>query len=264
VVEHKLQAVVEEEVAALQRRGASPQRREQLGGLAGRAQGDERGDARVQHRRELPAHPGDDAERPLRSHQQRAQVVASVVLAQTGESRDDRAIGQHRLEPGHVGPGGAVAQRASAPGIAGHHSPDGARVAGGKVEARVLTGGARSLLQRRQRRPGADRDLSDGGVDIADFVDPLEREDDLAGPGNARSDQTGISALRHDRRLVVGAGRHHAGHLGGVAWADDQPGATLVATGVVALIGRGQLRIAQHVPRADDLPKCLFKGVHRG
>ena len=64
VVEHELQAVVEEELRGLQRGQARAQRREGGRGLVERAEGDEDGDARREQRHEPPADPRDDSEGP--------------------------------------------------------------------------------------------------------------------------------------------------------------------------------------------------------
>jgi hypothetical protein len=62
VVEHELQAVVEEEVGALERRRLAAQAREQLRRLADARQADERDDALRQPRYEPDAHGGDHAQ----------------------------------------------------------------------------------------------------------------------------------------------------------------------------------------------------------
>jgi hypothetical protein len=152
-----------------------------------------------------------------------------------------------------MGAGGAVAKRAGAACIARHDSPDRARVAGAEVEPCVLAGGACGLLKRRQGRAGAGRDLPHRRVDMADVCQALQGEDHLLVARNAGADQAGVSSLGHDRCPVARARGHGGGNLGSVGRADHEPGRASVAAGVVPLVWRRQVRVAQNVLGAHDL-----------
>ena len=247
--EHELESLIEEEVAALQRRRARPQRGEQLGGLAGGRERDEHGDAGPQARRQLPAHASDDSERPLRTDEQVPEAVSGVVLGEPREPRDHRPVGEHSLEPGHSGACGPMTQRARPASVAGDDAPDRARVPGREVEPGVLVGRACRLLKRGERRSGAHRHLSEGRVDLLDRVEAGQRDHHLSAPRHPATDEPGIPALGHHRGAGLRARAHDGGHLGGVRGPHDEPRPPDVTTGVVALVGGTQLRVGDDVAR---------------
>ena len=207
----------------------------------------------MQERREPPTHAGDDAERALRSDEQVRQVVAGIVLRESGEAGDDRAVGEHRLKPGHVRPRRAVAQRAGTAGVAGDDAPDRARVSRREVEPGILVGGASGCVQRGEGDAGTDGDLAERAVDLADRGEAGERDDNLMIPGNAAPDETRVPALGHDRDVGAGTRGHHRRHLIGVRRSDDEPRPAAVAAGVVTLVSGAQVRIGEHVARAHSI-----------
>jgi hypothetical protein len=156
-----------------------------------------------------------------------------------------------------------VAQRAGAPRVTGHDPADRGRVARAEVQAGVLVGGARRLLQGGQGRPCSDRQLAGRRVDLPDLVQALHRDDHLSVARDACADQPGVAALRHHRGALPGADRHHCGDLLGVGRPHHQARLARVASGVVALVGGLQLRVAQDVPGADDVGEGVLK-VHGG
>ena len=115
VVEHELQAVVEEELGGLERgqpRAHAGQQRGAPGrptpaatsAATRRAAAGRAASARAVMTPSVPSLPTSSA----------GEVVAGVVLQQAGPL-DDRAVGQHRLEPGDARARRAVAQRARPP-----------------------------------------------------------------------------------------------------------------------------------------------------
>ena len=264
VREHEPEPLVEEEVAALKRRRARPQRGEQLGGLGGGRKRDEHGDPGPEARRQLPAHAGDDPERPLGADEQVREAVSGVVLREAREPRDDRAVGEHGFEPRHPGSRGPVPQRPRTAGIAGDDAADRARVPRREIESGVVVRRTSRRLQRGEGRPGADRHLSERLIDLLDRVEPGERHDDLTVPRHPATDEPGVPALGHDRGAGPSARHHHGGHLGCARGPHDESCAPHVPARVVALVPGQHLGVAQHVARADSVTEGLFELRHYG
>ena len=263
VLEHQLKPLVEEEVAALERRRRRPQRGQELGRLGGRAERDERGDPRAQQRGQLPAHARDDPQCPFRADEQRGQVVAGVVLAQTGESRDRRS---RRPAPPRARPHGLEPCRGAAPGRRRHHRPPprrpcrsrGRRSPSPRPRARPgPRPGARPASRRRRRSPVPGRCPGHRSGPTAAARPPPRR---IAGRSR-RPGRCSLPAAR--RRPMLGARCHHARHLGAVGRAHDAPRASPVAPGVVGLVGRGQVGIGKDLRLADNVAQKLLES-HRG
>src|ERR1035438_6639637 len=160
-----------------------------------------------------------------------------------------------------MGPGGAETQSTRAARVARDDAADRARVARCEVQAGVLPGRPACRLQRGERRPGADRDLAERLVDLADCVQPGQRQQHLAAARYARADEAGVAALRHDRRAEVGADAQDLGDLGGVGRANDDRGGSPEAAGPVALVRRAELRVLERMALADDVRERLSQ-VH--
>ena len=117
--------------------------------------------------------------------------------------------------------------------------------------------------QRGRGHARADRDLRRRRVELADRVEPGEREHDLARARDLAADEPGVAALRHERRARLRARGDHRRHLRGGARPHDPGSGTAEAPGDVALVARGQLGIGEHVALADQLgqPRAE-RGLH--
>ena len=260
MVEHELQALVEEEVGRVQRGQARAHGGQQRGGLLERRQRDERRDAAGQPGHEPPAHARDDAQGALAADQQRREVVARVVLQQRGPV-DDRPVGEDRLQPGDARADRPVAHRVRAAGVGGDEAADGGAVAPAEVDAGVEAGVARVGLQRGEgdARPGLD--LRGRAVDGPQVGEARGAEDDLAAARHARADHAGVAALRHDRRAVRAAGGEHGDDLGGVRRPHHGARPAVVAPRPVDLEGRAEVVVGQHVGGAEGGGEILHEAV---
>ena len=149
----------------------------------------------AQHRR------GDDAERAFGADEQVFQVVAGIVLFQLVEIVEHAAVGQHHFETERVRARDAVGQCSRAAGIGGKIAADGAG-AFRRQELRIEpVDCGRGFARALQGDAGLAGDGVRGRIDLADAVEPVERQHDLVVVRNLPADQAGIAALRHDRRF---------------------------------------------------------------
>ncbi len=159
--------------------------------------GQQGGDQVGRNRDEPETDPRDHRQRPLAAAQQPGQVVAGVVLLETGEMREHGTIGEDRLQPGHLPAHGAVAQHVHPAGVGRGHAPDGGRVASGQIDGHAEPGPAGVGLGGGQRDAGAGGQLAGGGVHRVEGIEARRAEHDR-GPGVVRdrpADQSGVAAL---------------------------------------------------------------------
>jgi hypothetical protein len=134
-----------------------------------------------------------------------------------------------------------------------------------------LSGKSRSvlgcgLLNRRQH---AARLGSQGVVDWihrSHPVHPRQVDQNLvaAGARDLRTHQAGVSPLRHDAHLGLGAHPHHGRHLGGVRGLEQKRGLALVATAPLHQMRRQSIRIIAPAGRTGDLLQSFESGLVRG
>ena len=161
-----------------------------------------------QHRR------GDDAERAFGADEQVLQIVAGIVLLQLVEIVQHAAVGEHDLNAEHMRARDAVGERGGAARIGRQVAADGAgafRRQQLRIEP-VHRGGG--LAGARQGDAGLAGDGVRGRIDLADAVEPVEREHDLVVQRNLAADQPGIAALRHDRRCGLVGELEDIGYFG--------------------------------------------------
>ena len=111
------------------------------------------------------AQPGrrDHAERALAAAEQPRQVVAGVVLEQPAQVRHDRPRPEHGLDPGQLGPGGAVPEHLEPAGIGGDGAADRGAVPAPQVDPVGPPRRHRGRLHVGHRRPGAGGQLPGTG-----------------------------------------------------------------------------------------------------
>ena len=124
-------------------------------------------DAVVEPGHEAEPRRRDHAERALTPGQEAGQVVARVVLGETGQVGHDAAVAEDRFDPHHLRSHRAVAHDVDAAGVGGHHPADGAGVPRREVDAEGQAVPVDVLLQAGQRHAGAGGHLGRGDVDRA-------------------------------------------------------------------------------------------------
>ena len=195
---------------------------------------------------------GDDPQRPFAAAQQTGEVISGVVLQQSPEPADDRAVAEHGLDADHVGPHRAISQHADAACVRRHHAADRRRVASTQVDAELPTGRPERGSENSERDAGFDRRLTGVDVDGADGAETLRAEHDLTRGGNRAADQSGVAALRDDGDTALAAAAHDARHVRRRAGPHDYGRLTSVATGPIAPVRGGDVRIDDHVVVTDD------------
>ena len=165
-----------------------------------RRHADEGGLDRARAREQLEHRRRDDAERAFGADEQVAQVVAGIVLLELAQIAHDPPVGQHHFEPEHQLARDAIGERAGAAGIGREIAADGAAALGAERERKQAPGLGRGALRVGEDDAGLAGHGVGGGIDLADAVEPLERQHDLAVVRGLAADQAGIAALRHDGR----------------------------------------------------------------
>ncbi|MCY1301337.1 hypothetical protein D9M70_509420 [compost metagenome] len=160
---------------------------------------------------------------------------------------------RHHLQPQAQLARVAVAQHRGAAGVGRQVAADGAAALGRQAQREQPAVLACHVLQVLQHHAGFDGNGVVERIDLADAVEPLQRQHHRIAPGRRRgaAAQAGIAALRHHRHLVRMAGMDRGrDFLGG---AGTQHGQRLAA---VALAPVGQVGglvggPGQHVLRAQ-------------
>ena len=182
-----------------------------------------------------------------------AQVVAGVVLLQLAEQVEHAAVGQHHFDAEHQIAGDAVGERAGAAGVGGEIAADGAASLGAERQREQPVGGCRRLLRLLQHHAGFAGHGVRRGIDLADFVEAGERDQQFAVERNLAADQAGIAALRHHRRAGLVGELEDRRHFGDRAGAQQHGGAAVIEVAALDQIGRERGRVGDGVSVADDL-----------
>ena len=204
-------------------------------------------------------HCGQHGQCALAADQGADQVVAGAVLGQSGHAVQHPPVGEHRLEPGHLGPHRTPAQHPQAAGVGGDHAADRGRVPGGEVHGEVQPDGPRVPLHRGQRRAGADGHLSGKAVDGSEAGQPGQAQHDLATPGHAAADQPGVATLRDDGDARIAAGPQHRRHLVPGGRPNGESRVTVPASGPVRLVAGQHVAVGQDVLRAHQVRQSGFQ-----
>ena len=185
--------------------GALLRQREELERSVRRWDPDEGSLDALRRRIELEHRGGDDAERAFGADEQVFEVVAGVVLLELVEEVHHAAVGEHDLDAHHEIAGDAVGHRIGAAGIGREIAADGATALGGERERKQPVDGSCRLLRLDEHDARFAGHGVRGRVDLADAVEPGQRQHHLAVERNLAADETGVAALRHDRgRRLVG------------------------------------------------------------
>ena len=102
--------------------------------------------------------------------------------------------------------------------------------------------GGGGLLRLDQHDAGLAGHGVGGGVDLADAVEPLEREQDLAVVRRLAADEAGVAALRHDRRAGLVRELQDRGDLGGRARPQHQRRAAVIEPALLDHVGLDVVR----------------------
>ena len=180
---------------------------------------DERGLDGLRRGKQLQHRGGDDTERAFGADEEVLEIVAGVVLLELVEKVQHATIRQHDFDTHHEVAGDAIGERVGAAGIGGEIAADGAAALGAQRQRKQAVGVGGRLLRLRQHHArlaghGVRRD-----IDLADAVEPGQRQHHLAVERDLAADEPGIAALGHDR------GRGGIGELGGsAATSSTEPG----------------------------------------
>ena len=196
---------------------------------------------------------GDDAERALGADEKVAQVVTGVVLFQLRQQVQDTAIRQHHFEPQRHFARHAIGERAGAAGIGGEIAADGAASFGAERQREQPVGLGGFLLGDLQHHAGFAGHGVGGRIDLADLVQPPQRNHHLAMMRGLPADQPGIAALRHQRDLVFGGELADRGDFRGRARAQHQRRAAMEQAALLGEVGRDIGGIRHRVFVADDI-----------
>jgi hypothetical protein len=217
---------------------------------------------RRRQREELQHRGGDDAERAFRADEEVLEVVAGIVLAELAQAVPDAAIGEDDLEAEAELAGIAIGDHRRAAGIGREIAADRAGTFRGEREREEPVRGLGRLLRLLQDDAGLDGHGVAGGIDRADLVEPLQRQDDLPafGDRDLAADHAGIAALRHHRRAGLARPFHHGRHLGDRA--RPHHGLRLAVEEAARLleIGHHRVGIGDDVLGADDAGQSFDNG----
>ena len=216
------------------------------------------------HRHQSQPGSRHDAERALAAAQETGHVVARVVLEQPPEMRDDRPVGQNRLDPEEVGAHRAVAHHPHSAGVGGDHAAERRGVASAEIDTELPPGTGECAGQFRWSDAGPDRDLAGQRIDGADRLQPAQRQHDRTRRRHRAGHQTGVAALRHDGDAMIGTLPHDAGHFGGRARPYHRERLTPVPASPVDLVAGAPLGVGQNVVRADESGEGLEQAAHGG
>ena len=171
-----------------------------------RRHADEGGRGRARARKELQHRRGDDAERAFRADEQVLEIVAGVVLLELVEAVHHGAVRQHHFDAEREIARDAVSERAGAAGIGRKIAADGGAAFAAERERKQPVGGGGGGLRIRQHHAGLAGHGARSRIDLADLVEPREREDDLVAAfvRDRAADHAGVAALRHDRGAGLG------------------------------------------------------------
>ena len=181
-------------------RGALGREAEQIERRLRRGHADEGGLDRARPRHQAQHRGGDDAERAFGADEQVLEIVAGVVLLELVEVVQHAPVGEHHFDAERVRARDAVGERGGAAGIGREIAADGA----GALRRQQLriepVDAGRRLARALQRDAGLAGHGVGDGIDLADAVEAVEREHDLAVMRDLPADEAGVAALRHDRR----------------------------------------------------------------
>ncbi len=229
---------------------------------SGVGEADEGGRARARPREQLQRRSGDDPERALGADEQVLEVVAGVVLAQLGEEIGDAPVGEHDLDAERQVARVAIGDDRDAAGVGGEIAADGGGSFRGERQREQPVDRLGRRLRLGERHARFDDHRVGVDVDLADAVEPLQRQQQFAaaGVGNLAADQAGVAALRHDRHVRRRAGRDDRRDFRRRAWAHDRDRAAAEQPARLFEIGGDEIGVDDDVGGADDLRQPIEKG----
>ena len=171
--------------------------------------------------------------------------------------RDGFARPEYSFEAHELCPRGAMAEHLKPAGVRSNGPTHRRAVTAAEIDAVRPARSDCGSLDVGHRRPGRDGDLAAQWVDVGDARQPAQTEYDLAGKGDASSDEAGVAPLGHECDSGLFAHGDHRCYLSGVPGADDGPGMTLKAPGPVDGVRRHHLRLYDDVHGSNDLAELV-------
>ena len=181
---------------------------EQLHHLLEALHADDGGLARDRLRLQREHQPRDDAQRSLAADEQVLEVVSGVVLECLAKMADDLPIRKHGFQADDGLACHAVAQDPVASRIRRGDASDVAGALAADVDGKQQAASGRSFLGLLQLHASLDGHGLAGCIDFLDGVQPVQRQDDLSGPGQCSIHEAGHSALHGDRQPQRMRGPH--------------------------------------------------------
>ena len=181
-----------------------------------------------------------------------AQVVAGVVFLQLRQPVQDPPVGEHDFQPKCHLACHAIGQRRRAAGIGGEIAADGATALGAERQREQAIDLAGALLRDLQHHAGLAGHGVGGGVDLANLVQPPQRDDDLAMMRGLPANQAGIAALRDQRNFVFAGELADRGYFGGGAGPQHQRRAAVEQVALLGDVGRNIGGVRDRIFVADD------------
>ena len=229
--------------------------REEIERRGERGKPDESGFDRLRRGKQFQHGRGDHAERAFGADEQVLEVVSGIVLLQLVEAVPDPAVGERHFEAEHEVARDAVGKRGDAAGIGREIAADGAAALGAERQREQAAGaGGRVLRPREQHARLAGHGVR-CRVDLADTVEPAQRQHDLAFERDLPAHQPGIAALRHDRRADLVRERQDRRHFADRARAQHHGGAPVIKAALLDQIAFLLRRVGDRMFCADDRRK---------
>ena len=225
---------------------------EQLEGCLRRGHADEGRLDRVRARHQAQHRGGDHAERSLGADEQVLEIVAGIVLLELVEVVQHASVGKHHFDAERMRARNAMGKRGGAAGIGREIAADGA----GPLRRQQLriepVHACRRLTRPQQRDAGLAGHGVGNGIDLANAIEAVEREHDLAVLRDLPADEAGIAALRNDGRGRFVRELEDVGDLRHRARPQHDRGVAAEHVAHLQEIGRLRLRIGDGVLVAHD------------
>ena len=224
---------------------------------------------------QLDRHPGNDAERPARTHHQRGQARSGVVLAQPRQVVDhgwtgpvgQLDVGQDRLDAEHPAAHVAVRQHPGPAGVGRHHRSQ-ARI-GPQVDRQRQAQRSQPVVQRREPHPGRDDRHPVIREDLDRVDQSLGAEDHdrsrigsrRNGRWHRRADQARVGALGQQTEPVEHGASDDRAHLCGRRRPQHRRGGTAPAAGGLQVAVEDVPARSQHRPRSERVLEVVEQPV---
>jgi hypothetical protein len=182
------------------------------------------------------------------------EIVAGIVLPEPPQPVPDPPVGQDDLEPEHEVARVAIAQHVHAARVGREIAADHAAALSAETQWKEAVDFVGGLLDGREDDAGFGGQRIVERIDVADAVQPRERDDDLVRSlaRHRRHAHPGVAALRNDRRPGFRAELHDRGDFPGIGRTHHGGRRAHVDAAPVLHVRFDVSRLGEDVLRADD------------